>query len=39
MPAAIRARDRLLALRTDIQGGLDAAQRDRALLDRLVDIR
>ena len=34
-----RARDRLLALRTEIQAGLDAAQRDRALLDRLVDIR
>ena len=33
------ARDRLLALRTEVQAGLDAAQRDRALLDRLVDIR
>jgi serine/threonine-protein kinase len=29
----------LLALRTEIQTGLDAAQRDRALLDRLVGIR
>jgi len=33
------ARARLLALRTEIQVGLDAAQRDRTLLDRLVDIR
>ncbi len=33
------ARDRLLALRTEVQAGLDGAQRDRALLDRLVDIR
>jgi len=33
------ARDRLLALRSEIQAGLDAAQRDRVLLDRLVDIR
>ena len=30
---------RLFALRTEIQAGLDAAQRDRALLDHLVDIR
>ena len=30
---------RLLALDTEIQAGLDAAQRDKALLDRLVDIR
>jgi eukaryotic-like serine/threonine-protein kinase len=29
----------LLALRFEIQTGLDAAQRDRILLDRLVDIR
>ena len=29
----------MLALRTEIQAGLDAAQRDKALLDRLVDIR
>jgi eukaryotic-like serine/threonine-protein kinase len=33
------AQDRLLDLRTEIQDGLDAAQRDRALLDRLVEIR
>jgi serine/threonine-protein kinase len=33
------ARDRLLALRTEIQAGLDAAERDRVLLDRLADIR
>ena len=33
------AHDRLLALRTEIQAGLDAARRDKALLDRLVDIR
>src|SRR5262249_15637606 len=33
------ARDRLLDLRTEIQTGLDAAERDRALLDRLVEIR
>jgi serine/threonine-protein kinase len=33
------AHDHLLALRTEIQAGLDAAQRDKALLDRLVDIR
>jgi hypothetical protein len=33
------ARDRLLALRTEIQAGRDAAERDRALLDRLADIR
>jgi hypothetical protein len=33
------ARPRLLALRTEIQAGLDAAQRDRALLDRVVAIR
>ena len=31
--------DRLLALRTQVQAGLDGARRDRALLDRLVDIR
>ena len=30
---------RLLALRTEVQAGLDAARRDKALLDRLVDIR
>ncbi len=34
-----RARDRLLALRTEIRAGLTAAQRDRTLLDNLVDIR
>ena len=33
------AAPRLLALRTEVQAGLDAAQRDKALLDRLVDIR
>jgi len=33
------AHDHLLALHTEIQAGLDAAQRDKALLDRLVDIR
>ena len=33
------AAPRLLALRTEIQAGLDAAQRDKTLLDRLVDIR
>ncbi len=33
------ARDRLLALHAEIQAGLDAALRDKALLDRLVDIR
>jgi serine/threonine-protein kinase len=33
------AQDRLLALRTEIQAGLEAAERDRALLDRLADIR
>jgi len=33
------AQDRLLALRTEIQAGLDGAERDRALLDRLVEIR
>ncbi len=33
------ARERLLALRTEIQGGLDTAERDQKLLDRLVDIR
>ncbi len=33
------AAPRLLALRTEIQAGLDAAQRDKALLDRLIDIR
>ena len=32
-------RPRLLALREEIQAGLDAAQRDKTLLDRLVDIR
>jgi serine/threonine-protein kinase len=30
---------RLLALRAEIQAGLDASRRDKALLDRLVDIR
>jgi serine/threonine-protein kinase len=30
---------RLLALQKEIHAGLDAAQRDKALLDRLVDIR
>ena len=33
------AAPRLLALREEIQAGLDAAQRDKTLLDRLVDIR
>jgi eukaryotic-like serine/threonine-protein kinase len=33
------AHDRLPELRTKIQAGLDAAQRDRALQDRLIDIR
>ena len=33
------ASDRLLALHAEIQAGLDAARRDKALLDRLVDIR
>ena len=33
------ARDRLLDLRTEIEHGHDAAQRDRTLLDQLVDIR
>src|SRR4029077_7510210 len=33
------ARPRLLALRAEVQAGLDAAQRDKALLDRLIDIR
>ena len=33
------AESQLVALRTEIQDGLDAAQRDKALLDRLVDIR
>jgi serine/threonine protein kinase/Flp pilus assembly protein TadD len=33
------ARDRLQDLRTEVQAGLDAAQRDQALLDRLVEIR
>ena len=33
------ARDRLLALRSQIQGGLDAAERDRTLMDDLADIR
>src|SRR5262249_59845581 len=33
------ARPRLLALRTAIEAGADTARRDRALLDRLVDIR
>ncbi len=33
------AAPRLLALRDEIQAGLDAAQRDKTLLDRLVDIR
>ena len=36
---AAPARDRLMALHTEIQTSLDAAQRDRALLDKLVDIR
>ncbi len=35
----LRAHDRLLALSQEIQGGLDSAQRDRSLLDGLVDIR
>ena len=34
-----RRRARLLALRTQIQAGLDAAQRDKTLLDRVVAIR
>jgi tetratricopeptide (TPR) repeat protein len=33
------ARSRLLALNGQIQAGLDAAQRDQALLDRLAEIR
>ena len=33
------AAPRLLALRTQIQAGLDAAQRDKTLLDRVVAIR
>jgi eukaryotic-like serine/threonine-protein kinase len=33
------AAPRLLALHTEIQGGLDAAQRDKLLVDRLVEIR
>ena len=32
-------RAQLLALHTEIQAGLDAARRDKALLDRLVEIR
>ncbi len=32
-------RDQFLALRRDVRAGLDAAERDRTLLDRLVDIR
>ncbi len=35
----VNARDRLAALRTKIQAGFDEAERDRKLLDRLVDIR
>ena len=35
----LAAAPRLLALREEIQAGLDGAQRDKALLDRLVDIR
>jgi serine/threonine-protein kinase len=39
-PAGDRnAKARLLTLRTEIQDGLDAARRDKALLDRLADIR
>src|SRR5262249_10512583 len=33
------AHDRLQALRTEVQDGLEAAERDRALLDRLLEIR
>src|SRR5262249_25940747 len=33
------AHERLLALRTEIEAGLAAAEHDRALLDRLADIR
>ena len=33
------AQERLLALHEEIKEGLDGAERDRALLDRLVDIR
>jgi serine/threonine protein kinase/tetratricopeptide (TPR) repeat protein len=33
------ARDRLQSLRAEVQAGLDGAERDRALLDRLVEIR
>jgi eukaryotic-like serine/threonine-protein kinase len=33
------ARTRLLALRSEIEAGLEAAQRDKTLLDRMVDIR
>jgi eukaryotic-like serine/threonine-protein kinase len=33
------AAPRLLTLRTEVQTGLEAAQRDKTLLDRLVDIR
>ena len=34
-----KARARLLALQVEIRSGLDAARRDKTLLDRLVDIR
>jgi tetratricopeptide (TPR) repeat protein len=34
-----QAESRLVSLRREIQAGLDAARRDRELLDRLVDIR
>jgi tetratricopeptide (TPR) repeat protein len=34
-----RTKAKLLALRKEIQDGLDGARRDKALLDRLVDIR
>ncbi len=33
------AANRLLAVRTEVQAGLDGARRDKALLDRMVDIR
>ncbi len=33
------ARDRLLALHSEIKEGVNAARRDRALFDRLVDVR
>jgi serine/threonine-protein kinase len=37
--ADVTAKDRLQALRTEIEAGLHAAKRDQALLERLADIR